>query len=44
MSAALAPQILVGSIDAYSPNLVNFGHGSRDTTRRHASVLHWCTF
>ena len=33
----------VWSIETHSPNFVNFGPGSRDTMRRHASVLHRCT-
>ena len=35
--------VRVWPMDTYSPHFVNFGPGSRDTMRRHASVLHWCT-
>ena len=30
-------------MDTCSSNLVNVGRRFRDTVRRHASVIHWCT-
>jgi len=33
----------VWPIESYFANFVNFAPGSRDTMRRHASVIHWCT-
>jgi len=35
----LAPLGSLDKIDTFFPNFVNFGSGSRDTMRRHASVF-----